>query len=97
MLISGYTWLSGTVDNATLSESQIAQHFHSQSVEGALKEGETVAYKYWDAGSRNYTSTSATYEAGGTQVHTHSFGDTVVSNNSNLPLYYALSYIIRIM
>lgn len=79
--------LSGTVGATTLSVAQMPSHSHSFSkgTYGNLAEARGSANdgKQW---------TDAT---GGSQAHTHSLSEAKSDSASNLPPYYALSYIMR--
>lgn len=80
--------VSGTVGSTTLSVAQMPSHSHSFSkgTYGNLAEARGSANdgKQW---------TDAT---GGSQAHTHSLSEAKSDSASNLPPYYALSYIMRI-
>ena len=41
-------------------------------------------------------NTATTFATGGSQAHTHSLSEAKSGSASNLPPYYALSYIMRI-
>lgn len=88
--------LSGTVSPTTLTEEQIAAHVHN-----SLDGGDFIVYG--KNGSRDFGNTSdsvhgddTTGATGGSQSHSHSLTGTS-GNASNLPSYYALSYIMRIV
>ena len=84
--------LSGTVGDTTLTVEQLATHSHATSL-GASKNinwGNNAAIPYLEPGSRS------TGSIGGSRAHTHSLSEAKSGSASNLPPYYALSYIMRI-
>ena len=88
--------ISGTVGTATLAESQLASHFHIQSVQGAKNGDQYVTQRYWAADLGSNSNPGITYEAGGSQSHTHSLSNVTSSNSNNIAPYYALTMIMRI-
>ena len=80
--------LSGTVGATTLSVEQLASHTHtfSKGTYGNIAEAK---------GSAN-SGKQTTDATGGSQAHTHSLSVAKSGSASNLPPYYALSYIMRI-
>ena len=88
-MVSG---LSGTVGATTLSVNQIASHGH-QIRSGDFEQGyEGITCK----DSFNHQNSNLVSNAGGSQSHTHSYSGSTNSSN-NLPPFYALSYIMRII
>ena len=88
--------LSGTVAAATLTVSQLAAHYHyihNEMVGMGVPDGMSGEC-ILGAG----TSRTAGYieNAGSSQYHTHGFSGST-SQGSCLPMYYSMSYIIRIM
>ena len=90
--------LSGTVEATTLTIEQLASHEHRPGnlstfiTEGGSGEAQIDANPNFKA----YSKQEYTNEVGGSLVHKHSFtGPT--SQNSALPMYYALTYIMRII
>ncbi len=84
--------LSGTVGDTTLTVEQLATHSHATSL-GASKNinwGNNAAIPYLEPGSRS------TGSIGGSRAHTRSLSEAKSGSASNLPPYYALSYIMRI-
>ena len=83
--------MSGTVDETTLTVEQLASHEHLANllvpVSGQGLQGTTSAQ----------TGNAATYTepTGGSQPHTHTLSGAS-GEASNLPPYYALSFIMRI-
>ena len=79
--------VSGTVGSTTLSVAQMPSHSHSfdKGTYGNIAEakGSANSGKQW---------TDAT---GSSQAHTHSLSGAESGSASNLPPYYALSYIMR--
>ena len=80
--------ISGTVGATTLTISQMPSHSHSFSkgTYGNIAEARGSANdgKQW------------TDNTGGSGSHTHSMSNVSSTSSSNLPPYYALSYIIKI-
>ena len=55
-----------------------------------------VTQRYWAADLGSNSNPGITYEAGGSQSHTHSLSNVTSSNSNNLAPYYALTMIMRI-
>ena len=83
--------LSGTVGDTTLTEAQVAKHRHSMS----MGDGNNFTNKRVQARDNPERGTNYTGYTGGSQPHTHSL-DGTAGEASNLPPYYALSFIMRI-
>ena len=83
--------LSGTVGDTTLSEAQVAKHRHSMS----MGDGNNFTNIRVQARDNPERGTNYTGYTGGSQPHTHSL-DGTAGEASNLPPYYALSFIMRI-
>ena len=83
--------LSGTVDATTLTVEQMASHEHEYNGSPGYqyRNGSTDA----DAASKPRSQITGT--TGGSQPHTHTLSGAS-GEASNLPPYYALSFIIRI-
>lgn len=83
--------VSGTVGETTLTESQLAEHFHNiYTGNGRVQGGNSD--NVWQGVSHGWRP--QTEPAGESQTHTHPLEGT--TNNANsLPLFYALSYIMR--
>ena len=83
--------LSGTVGDTTLTVGQIAKHTHLANlfvtVSGQGLQGTTSA--------KTGNAVTYTEPAGGSQPHTHTLSGAS-GEASNLPPYYALSFIMRI-
>ena len=81
--------ISGTVGSTTLSVAQMPSHTHtfSKGTYGNIAEAK---------GSAN-SGKQTTDATGGSQAHTHSLSEAKSGSASNLPPYYALSYIMRIV
>lgn len=81
--------ISGTVGSTTLSVAQMPSHTHtfSKGTYGDIAEAR---------GSAN-SGKQTTDATGGSQAHTHSLSGAESGSASNLPPYYALSYIMRIV
>lgn len=79
--------LSGTVGETTLSVAQMPSHTHTfnKGTYGDIAEAK---------GSAN-SGKQTTDATGGSQAHTHSLSGAKSGSASNLPPYYALSYIMR--
>ena len=82
------------MEAATISEKQLATHHHkSESGKGYFivsgGNGEANAGGGW-----GHTFATSTNDIGESQSHTHSFS-TSSNNITSLPLFYALSYIMR--
>lgn len=84
--------LSGTVGAVTLTVEQIASHGHAVRT-GSFGGGAKITVN--DTNERT-TSGQVIEPTGGSQSHNHSLSGTSGSA-SNLPLYYSLSYIMRIL
>ena len=78
--------LSGTVGSTTLTEAQMPSHSHRMGSNVG-----TAGTNAYAATAGNITSTQST---GGSQPHTHAL-DGASGEESSLPPYYALSYIMR--
>ena len=80
--------VSGTVGSTTLSVAQMPSHTHTfdKGTYGNIAEAK---------GSAN-SGKQTTDATGGSQAHTHSLSGAKSGSASNLPPYYALSYIMRI-
>lgn len=80
--------ISGTVGSTTLSVAQMPSHTHTfnKGTYGDIAEAK---------GSAN-SGKQATDATGSSQAHTHSLSGAKSGSASNLPPYYALSYIMRI-
>ena len=80
--------ISGTVGSTTLSVAQMPSHTHTfdKGTYGNIAEAK---------GSAN-SGKQTTDATGGSQAHTHSLSEAKSGSASNLPPYYALSYIMRI-
>ena len=80
--------ISGTVGATTLSVEQMPSHTHTfdKGTYGNIAEAK---------GSAN-SGKQTTDATGGSQAHTHSLSGAKSGSASNLPPYYALSYIMRI-
>ena len=80
--------LSGTVGATTLSVAQMPSHTHTfnKGTYGDIAEAK---------GSAN-SGKQTTDATGSSQAHTHSLSGAKSGSASNLPPYYALSYIMRI-
>ena len=83
--------LTGTVGDTTLTEAQVAKHRHSMS----MGDGNNFTNKRVQARDNPERGTNYTGYTGGSQPHTHSL-DGTAGEASNLPPYYALSFIMRI-
>ena len=81
--------VSGTVGSTTLSVAQMPSHTHTfdKGTYGNIAEAK---------GSAN-SGKQTTDATGGSQAHTHSLSEAKSGSASNLPPYYALSYIMRIV
>lgn len=79
--------VSGTVGSTTLSVAQMPSHTHTfnKGTYGDIAEAR---------GSAN-SGKQTTDATGGSQAHTHSLSEAKSDSASNLPPYYALSYIMR--
>ena len=79
--------ISGTVGATTLSVAQMPSHTHTfdKGTYGNIAEAK---------GSAN-SGKQTTDATGGSQAHTHSLSGAESGSASNLPPYYALSYIMR--
>ena len=79
--------VSGTVGSTTLSVAQMPSHTHTfnKGTYGNIAEAK---------GSAN-SGKQTTDATGGSQAHTHSLSEAKSGSASNLPPYYALSYIMR--
>ena len=79
--------ISGTVGSTTLSVAQMPSHTHTfnKGTYGDIAEAK---------GSAN-SGKQTTDATGGSQAHTHSLSGAKSGSASNLPPYYALSYIMR--
>ena len=79
--------VSGTVGSTTLSVAQMPSHTHtfSKGTYGDIAEAK---------GSAN-SGKQTTDATGGSKAHTHSLSGAESGSASNLPPYYALSYIMR--
>ena len=80
--------VSGTVGSTTLSVAQMPSHAHTfdKGTYGNIAEAK---------GSAN-SGKQTTDATGSSQAHTHSLSGAKSGSASNLPPYYALSYIMRI-
>ena len=80
--------VSGTVGSTTLSVAQMPSHTHTfdKGTYGNIAEAK---------GSAN-SGKQTTDATGSSQAHTHSLSGAKSGSASNLPPYYALSYIMRI-
>ena len=80
--------ISGTVGSTTLSVAQMPSHTHTfdKGTYGNIAEAK---------GSAN-SGKQTTDATGSSQAHTHSLSGAKSGSASNLPPYYALSYIMRI-
>ena len=83
--------MSGTVGETTLTEAQVAKHRHSMS----MGDGNNFTNIRVQARDNPERGTNYTGYTGGSQPHTHSL-DGTAGEASNLPPYYALSFIMRI-
>lgn len=84
--------LSGQVGETTLTIESMPAHTHPIEQVAQWVNGETYRLSYDKKGALSHQDTEST---GGSQAHSHSLqGD--VSEVSNLPPYYTLSYIMRI-
>ena len=81
--------ISGTVGETTLSIKQMPRHTHTfdKGTYGNIAEAK---------GSAN-SGKQTTDATGDSQAHTHSLSEAKSGSASNLPPYYALSYIMRIV
>ena len=81
--------ISGTVGSTTLSIKQMPRHTHTfdKGTYGNIAEAK---------GSAN-SGKQTTDATGDSQAHTHSLSEAKSGSASNLPPYYALSYIMRIV
>ncbi|WP_165177240.1 hypothetical protein [Desulfovibrio sp. ZJ369] len=90
--------LSGTVGETTLTEAQLASHYHkTRKVQGWVSGGlyYLVSNPHGNSGSTdNYLYADST-SVGNSQSHDHSLKGSTEQANS-LPPYYALSYIMRV-
>ena len=79
--------ISGTVGSTTLSVAQMPSHTHTfdKGTYGNIAEAK---------GSAN-SGKQTTDATGGSKAHTHSLSGAESGSASNLPPYYALSYIMR--
>lgn len=82
--------LSGTVEATTLTVEQLASHKHSYS-----KATTGRLYTGGGSGPLDKLVTDQTDATGGSQPHTHTLSGAS-GEASNLPPYYALSFIMRI-
>lgn len=87
---------SGSVGPTTLSTSQMPSHNHSVPI--PISWSSNSPYPR-DGGrysvSSNASSSSSSY-AGGYSSHTHSMTSVSINSQSNMPPYYALTYVMRI-
>ena len=83
--------ISGTVGSTTLSVDQIASHGHQirSGAYGLGNEGITCKDSF------DHQNSNLVSDAGGSQSHTHGLSGTS-SNATSLPLFYALSFIMRV-
>ena len=89
-------WLSGTVEGTTLSENQLAKHDHGVPWHStATTPIQGRATKLQSTGVIN-ASFIITTETGGSTSHTHTISNITSGNASNFPLYYTLSFIMRL-
>ena len=96
-IVKAWHSISGTVGATTLSTSQIASHYHTQSTEGYRHIGDkSVEQEAWVDSSNTATYFgSATYSTGGSSSHKHSISSVSTASMSSLPPYYSLSYIMH--
>ncbi|WP_418740699.1 hypothetical protein [Desulfovibrio sp.] len=84
--------LSGTVGETTLNVEQIASHAHTTT----LSSNTPGSYNMQPGGGAYYNSSAfPSTNTGGSQPHTHTLSGAS-GEASNLPPYYALSFIMRI-
>ena len=89
-------WLSGTVGEWTLTEAQMPSHGHTTDTPGTVNGyGGGSPYNGEAWGEYGIRDGWATGGAGGSQSHTHSFIGSA-SDQSSMPPFYALSYIMRL-
>lgn len=77
--------LSGTVGSTTLTEDQMPRHAHTFGI---------GTYGPWAEATGNASSKQITDSTGGSQAHTHTL-EVASDEASNIPPYYALSFIMR--
>lgn len=77
----------------TLTTEQLASHIHEV---GMYAHGPAGGGNTYITGYPGWTTNTETSEVGGSQAHTHDLSNASSSQSSNLPMYYALSYIMRV-
>ena len=88
--------ISGTVGATTFTVAQMAAHTHNLNNVAILTSGTPVQHGSGQTSRHvNYGYNATTDTAGGSQSHNHSLSGTS-RNASNLPPYYAISFIMRI-
>ena len=85
----------------TLSEDEMSEHYHLSGtqtwLEGEYWQGGLHDVCSWEAYGKIISRNSSTNSVGDSLSHTHSISNISMSSSQNLPLYYSLSYIMRIM
>ena len=90
-----YSLISGTVEATTLTEEQMPRHVHAIGVTSSFYYASYNVDRFTTSNSRSTDTTPSTDYTGGSLSHDHSFSAS--TNNANiLPLFYSLSYIIRV-
>ena len=89
--------LSGTVGETTLNDAQLANHSHKDAdLWASSGYTKNIRYICCDINTGKSSPDRYTDPIGDSQSHTHSLSDVESSNGSNIPLFYALTYIIRV-
>ncbi len=86
--------ISGSVGQTTLTVEQLANHSHTQSFYD-VPQGPSSNSKN-AMGQTSMAGDYKTQSAGSNSSHSHTMSKIPTSSSSNLPPYYALSYIIKI-
>lgn len=84
--------MSGSVGSTTLTTSQMPSHTHSITTYSTLRD---CGYASGTPMFWQFTSSTTTGSSGSSSSHTHSLSSVSSTSASSLPLYYALSYIMR--
>ena len=93
-LIPQYVLVSGTVEPHTLTEDELAKHNHSPTQSG----GQESPYTHIALGNPGNPDGYKTLAYSGNSVsHTHTITNVTSNYVENIPLYYSISYIMRIM
>ena len=88
--------VSGTVEATVLTESQMPRHIHRIGVSSDFNYAPEVYKRYTTPGGTASNSAPSTDYTGGSQPHTHGLAGST-GNGNNLPPYFAMALIMRVL